>query len=206
MNNNLIINDENVAKIVTILKYVTLTFNDNIPIVRKEVPGEIMDKPFIGIINNGTDTTFKYYKILYSWLHGTEDAPIIVPNNDEIYNPNWCNIKVSNYTLNIFYDQNGNQHQDSTFNVYSDEPLYFKGETQEGGVTRNVKIRGPILLESNNKYRMPLSFIVNGVVVSPGIPKNFTVKVSIYKDRICSKYLGYINVSVKIINTSGPGE
>ncbi len=207
MSNNLIINDENVAKIVTILKYVTLTFTGIVPVsISRQIPGEIMEKPFINIKSISEDSSFKYYNVLYNWLHESEEAPILVPSINEIYTPNWCNIKVSNFTLNICYDQYGGQHQDDSFYIYSDEPLYFKGETQEGNIVRNVSITNPILVESSGQYQMPLTFNINGVTVLPGSPKDFTVKISIYKDRICSKYLGYINILTKVTNTSGPGE
>lgn len=207
MSENLIINDSNVVKVVTILKYVTLTYNGISPIViNRQIPGEIMEKPLVDVQHVSVDSNFKYYKVLYSWLHGSEDSPILVPSINGTYTPNWCNIRVSNFTLIISYDQYGGQHQDDTFNVYSDEPLYFKGETLDGAITRNVSITNPILVESSGQYRMPLTVNINGVVVLPGAPRDFTVKVSIYKDRICSKYLGYINIATQVANTSGPGE
>lgn len=53
---------------------------------------------------------------------------------------------------------------------------------------------------------MLMKIYINGVLVIPGTPKDFTVKVKIYKDYSCEKYIGYINVNVTMIKTTGPGE
>ncbi len=206
MSNNLIVNDKNVAKAVTVLKYVTLTFNADTPIIKRQIPGEIMEKEFLDIKHKSDVTGFKCYDILYNWLHGNEEAPIIVPNVDETYTPNLRSIKVTNSEVVLSYNEYGYQNQSNSFYIYSFDPLYFKGETLEGTITRNVTVASSVLLESDTTYKISLTFNINGVEVISGTPKTFTVKLSIFKDRMYSKYLGYIEIKVKIINTSGPGE
>lgn len=206
MSSNLILKDKNVAKVVNVLKYVTLTFNGDTTITKKQIPGEIMEKEFLNIKYKEDDIDFKYYDILYSWLHGDVEAPIIVPSVDETYTPKWCSIKATNSEVMLSYNEYGYQTQSNSFCIYSPEPLYFKGETLDGAITRNVTVTSPMLLESDGRYKIPLTFNVNGVEVIPGTPKTFKVKLSIFKDRIYSKYLGYIEISVRITNSSGPGE
>ena len=186
-NDNLKIDGNDVTKIITVLKYVNINFSEN---NTKQVPGSNLEVPFIDISNTKSDNDYKYYKVLYSWHHLGVDAPLLVPNVDTTYEANWCNIKATNSNITLTVDEYGHQFQSPSFYIISDEPLYFRGTTND----------------EDNKYKMSLTIYINGVILTPGTPKNFVVKLLIYKDYSCSKYIGSININVTMIKPSGPGE
>lgn len=130
----------------------------------------------------------------------------MVPNVDTTYEANWCSIKATNSNITLTVDEYNHQFQSPSFYIISDEPLYFRGETYDNAVKKNVKIDSVVLLDSNNKYKMTVNTYINGVVLVAGTPKNFVVKLLIYKDYSCSKYIGSININVTMIKPSGPGE
>lgn len=115
-------------------------------------------------------------------------------------------MKATNSKITLTLDEYDHQIQDKNFYMYADYPLYFKGQTNDGAIEKNVRIESTVLLDENNKYKMLMKIYINGVLVIPGTPKDFTVKVKIYKDYSCEKYIGYINVNVTMIKTTGPGE
>lgn len=200
MNNEIIINGQKAIKIVTVINYVNITFGDY---NTKQIPGTTLEKPSIDIQLIESNKTYNYYKVLYSWKYLGLDAPLIVPNNDTVYEPNFINIEATKETINIMWDKY-EQNQNNSFYITSIYPLYFKGETMDGIIKKDVRIERVTIIE-NNKYKMTLNFHVNGItnLVSS---KEFNVMLSIYKDYSCTKYLGYINVKIKMYVTSGPGE
>ena len=205
MSDNLIINNKDVAKVVTILKYVTITF-DEISIVRKAIPGEVIDVPTVDVIKKSTSNDQTIYQLLYDWKSGNVSMPILAPNTDKTYTPSWCIIKVPNENVNLVFSSSGTQTQSSTYLINSEEPLYIKGETMDGSIKRNVTVDNSISIANNNTYNLSLTFNINGIAVGLGTQKTYTVKLSLYKDRICSKYIGYINIIIKVTSSVGPGE
>lgn len=202
-NDNLKIDGKDVTKIIIVLKYVNINFSEN---NTKQVPGSILEVPFIDISNTKSDNDYKYYKVLYSWHHLGVDAPLLVPNVDTTYEANWCNIKATNSNITLTVDEYGHQFQSPSFYIISDEPLYFIGATNDGAIQKDVKVNSVITNDEDNKYKMSLTIYINGVILTPGTPKNFVVKLLIYKDYSCSKYIGSININVTMIKPSGPGE
>ena len=205
MGNNLTINDKNIAKVITVLKYVNISFSETADST-KQIPGTSLETPFIDVLSIGTDDDYKFYKLLYGWSHLGVDAPLLVPNVDTTYEANWCSIKATNSNITLTVDEYDHQFQSPSFYIISDEPLCFRGETYDNAVKKNVKIDSVVLLDSNNKYKMTVNTYINGVVLVAGTPKNFVVKLLIYKDYSCSKYIGSININVTMIKPSGPGE
>lgn len=206
MNSNLIIKDQSVAKVVTVLKYVTLTFNGDKQVIKRQIPGEITEKEKIDIKFVSQENVNNNYKILYNWLYNDIEAPLLVPNIDEDYYPNWCYMWVPVEAVLLYYNSSNYQTQEKDFIIRSTKPLYFKGETLDGNLVKNVSINRTIKTENENDFRVNLTFNIKDINVIPGSTKTFQVKLSIYKDHIFSKYLGYINISVKVTSTTGPGE
>lgn len=205
MGNNLTINDKNIAKVITVLKYVNISFSETADST-KQIPGTSLETPFIDVLSIGTDDDYKFYKLLYGWSHLGVDAPLLVPNVDTTYEANWCNIKATNSNITLTVDEYGHQFQSPSFYIISDEPLYFRGTTNDGAIQKDVKVNSVITNDEDNKYKMSLTIYINGVILTPGTPKNFVVKLLIYKDYSCSKYIGSININVTMIKPSGPGE
>jgi len=97
MSNNLIINDTNVAKVLKILKYVTLTFNGiPSPVIDKQIPNDLINAPEVPAQGGSIISGLKNYTLLYNWKKQSDNShmPILVPNIDTTYIPNWCTIKV----------------------------------------------------------------------------------------------------------------
>ena len=205
MSNNLTINDKNIAKVITVLKYVNISFSETADST-KQIPGTSLETPFIDVLSIGTDDDYKFYKLLYGWCHLGVDAPLLVPNVDTTYEANWCSIKATNSNITLTVDEYGHQFQSPSFYIISDEPLYFRGTTNDGAIQKDVKVNSVITNDEDNKYKMSLTIYINGVILTPGTPKNFVVKLLIYKDYSCSKYIGSININVTMIKPSGPGE
>lgn len=207
MNDNLVINDSNVVKVVKVLKYVTLTFNGITPIVTsKQIPGDVIASPVVAAKQGIQSGSIIPYDLLYNWKNGDSIMPLLVPNIDVTYSPDWCQIKVPASTLQIVYSPSGTQTQVGSYLINSRDPLYLRGETMDGSIKRNVTIENSMTAAIGNTYNLNLIFNINGIVIQPGASKTFTVKISFYKDRICTKFLGYVNISVYVFNSSGPGE
>ena len=209
MSNEIKINGKMVAKVATVIKYVTINFVEtinNTTTSTNQIPGMVLEKPTLAVTSTGNDNQYKYYKVLYSWKHQGVDAPMLVPNTEATYTSNFCNMKATNSKITLTLDEYDHQIQDKNFYIHADYPLYFKGQTNDGAIEKNVIIESTVLLDENNKYKMLIKIYINGVLVIPGTPKDFTVKVKIYKDYSCEKYIGYINVNVTMIKTTGPGE
>ena len=64
MGNNLTINDKNIAKVITVLKYVNISFSETADST-KQIPGTSLETPFIDVLSIGTDDDYKFYKLLY---------------------------------------------------------------------------------------------------------------------------------------------
>ena len=205
MGNNLTINDKNIAKVITVLKYVNISFSETADST-KQIPGTSLETPFIDVLSIGTDDDYKFYKLLYGWSHLGVDAPLLVPNVDTTYEANWCSIKATNSNITLTVDEYGHQFQSPSFYIISDEPLYFRGTTNDGAIQKDVKVNSAITNDEDNKYKMSITIYINGIVLTPGTPKNFVVKLLTYKDYSCSKYIGSININVTMIKPSGPGE
>ena len=62
----------------------------------------------------------------------------MVPNVDTTYEANWCSIKATNSNITLTVDEYGHQFQSPSFYIISDEPLYFRGETYDNAVKKNV--------------------------------------------------------------------
>ena len=113
----------------------------------------------------------------------------------------YFNDKYIGHTLKT--DSTSLKLQAITQEIKTDESSEIKEILELG---RNITFETTVLLDENNKYKMLMKIYINGVLVIPGTPKDFTVKVKIYKDYSCEKYIGYINVNVTMIKTTGPGE
>lgn len=208
MNDNLIINDKNVARVLTVLKYVTLTFHGDLTVVKKQIPGEVINAPVVDAQKDPVsdyNENYNYYYLLYNWEKGGLPMSLLVPNIDTDYDAYWCSIKVPKSELQIVYSTY-DQTQVGSYVINSQKPLYIRGETMDGSILRNVTINNNMTVASDNSYNLNLAFNINGASVAAGTSKIFDVKLSFYKDRICTKFIGLIYINIKLFNSTGPGE
>ena len=176
MGDNLIINDAKVKKVITVLKYVTLTFSGINPLQSlNAVPGEQIIPPFIGAqLGETLDTTIEY-NLLYNWIYLDVPMPLLVPTKDATYEAEWCLIKVPKATLEIVCSSYGTQNQVGNYIINSEYPLYIRAETWEGSILRNVSVKNNINVAVDSTYNQYLTFDINGVSVIPGTQKNFII-------------------------------
>ena len=204
MSNNLTINDSSVEKIVTVLKYVTINFNDQTNYKTTQIPGTPLEKKFINIKKVSQSTDYITYKIHFNWINNGVSAPLLVPSIDTTYTSEYCNMQVVNKTVEILYNNNA-QNQYTDFYIISSEPLYFTGKTFDGAVLKTIKVTNNITIFDTNKYKMNLAFFINGLGTLDNT-KSFNGIISVYKDYACEKYLGDITININVITNTGPGE
>lgn len=202
-------NLQNTLRIVTVVSFVNISFvfnqsrTENI----SQIPGSEMIKPQVedpvydGIVNGR-----KYYNVLYDWKNNGVSIPLLVPNINSSYDADYKEIDIPNSQTIINYSEYGDQTMSSLFILNSDCPLYFKGSTVENGITKDVYVNSVCSLNANERYSHNMGFVVSNVDLDAGEQKTYSVDLKIYKDVIKSKYLGKINLSVKVVSTAGPGE
>lgn len=200
----------NTEKIVTIVKYVTITFNfpsGDFEIMRL-IPGSNFSDhlPIKEMyLDDYIDHKF-FYQAVYEWVSNNVPIPLLVPNTNKTYSADICNIEFPDSAAVINYSQTGEQVTASEYKVYSDFPLYFTGVTSEGGIGKEVFITTSCSINDNGRYQYKLHFYVSNAVVVPGTPKSYLTTISLFKDYICSKYLGEVQITINIVSSAGPGE
>lgn len=83
--NNIILNNQNVKKVETILNYVNITFLEASNYNSLQLPGTILKKPFLDVVNISNNTNYKNYKALYSWKHNYLGDVILISGRGNKY-------------------------------------------------------------------------------------------------------------------------
>ncbi|MBP5407852.1 MAG: hypothetical protein J6Y42_01770 [Bacilli bacterium] len=207
MNNNIIVNNSDVAKVIKIVKYVNITFSTNPSNPQKLIPGSYFrDFLPLNVVEFDYNSDHRnYYKTVYDWKNNNVSIPLLVPNTNKTYIADYCEFDFSDLDAVINYSQTGQQTMARVYEVYSDEPLYFTATTTEGNETKEVYVNATCSLNSN-RYKYSLSFYVSDVSVVPGTPKTYTTIISLFKDYNCSKYLGEVQIEIIVVSSAGPGE
>ena len=199
----------NTEKIVTIVKYVTITFNfpSGDYETMRLIPGSnFSDYLPIKELYLEDHSDHKYfYHAIYEWVNNNVPIPLLVPNTNKTYIAEVCNIEFPDTAAVINYSQNGEQAMANEYKVYSYSPLYFTGITSEGGIDKEVFITVDCRL-SGGRYEYNLQFYVSNAIIVPGTPKSYLTTISLFKDYICSKYLGEVQITINIVSSAGPGE
>ena len=198
----------NTEKIVTIVKYVTITFNfpSGDHETMRLIPGSNFSD-YLPIkemyLDDCIDHKF-FYQAVYEWVNNNVPIPLLVPNTNKTYSADICNIEFPDSAAVINYSQTGEQVMASEYKVYSDFPLYFTGVTSEGGIDKEVFITTSCT--NNGRFVYSLQFYVSNAIIVLGTPKSYTTTISLFKDYICSKYLGEVQITINIVSSAGPGE
>lgn len=203
------INNSNVAQIVKIIKYITLSFIDTYETIpsQQRVPGEFLEFFSIDPVYIQTIGNNKQYSLFYDWVHNNVSMPLLVPNTNTTYTALRCEVLVPNGTINMSVNEYGGQTLDNLFRVICINPLYFTAVTSENNIDKPFAISQSIILDTQtNKYLHNLLFDISDANVVPGTPKQYVVRLSIYKDKLRSKYLGTISFTFELVKTTGTGE
>ena len=206
----MIINNRNVRDVLVIVKYAKISFTYNfispVTVENNLIVGEALTPPLLSPLETYEETGRIDYYVIYDWLNNGDSIPLLVPNSDTNYTASYCNFDIPDSTTIIMVDGQGNQSLVNDYILKSEKPLYFTGSTIDSTITKEVSISFIRTMDNNGKYVHNLSFYVNNANVPSGGEKQFTVDMKIYKDMICSKYLGTISFNIKLVSTVGPGE
>ncbi|MBP5408262.1 MAG: hypothetical protein J6Y42_03915 [Bacilli bacterium] len=198
----------NTEKIVTIVKYVTITFNfpSGDYEIMKLIPGSNFSDylPMKELYLEDHSDHKYFYHAIYEWVNNNVPIPLLVPNTNKTYIAEVCNIEFPDSAAVINYSQNGKQTMASEYKVHSNSPLYFTGMTSEGGLDKEVFITTSCT--NNGRFVYSLQFYVSNAIIVLGTPKSYTTTISLFKDYICSKYLGEVQITINIVSSAGPGE
>ena len=109
--------NNNITKIIQIIKYVNLEFYDNNVCIHSDpyVPGESLeffsiDPIFIQDIGN-----YKKYSLFYDWMHNNTSMPLLVPNEETIYTSYRCDILVPKGVIDVSILDHNVQHLENDF-------------------------------------------------------------------------------------------
>lgn len=200
---------KNRSRLVSLINFVNVSFvyNSNRTIIITQIAGSEMIKPQPDNYTNFIiENNRRKYQILYNWINGNSSIPLLVPNNDISYNAFYCNIDIPNYQVIINYNEQEIQVMATSFKLFSDFPLYFKGTTKENNIKKDVFIDSNCSIKSDGRYEHQIDFTITNVDLEAGEQKEYDITMGLYKDLICSQCLGTITINVKVINTIGPGE
>lgn len=200
---------DNKTRTVSSINYVDVSFvyNPSRTIIITQIAGSEMVIPQP---DNYTSYTIvnsrRKYQILYNWISGNSNIPLLVPNNDISYSAFYCDVDIPNSQIIIDYDEQEGQSMATSFTLVSDYPLYFRGTTEENNIKKDVFIDSVCSIRSDGRYEHQMDFTVSNADVEAGGQKEYDITMKLYKDLICSKCLGTITINVKAISTIGPGE
>ena len=179
--------------------------NNTLKYDTNQTPGDELDeKKFI--TGPTTSNSEKHYRILYNWLHGQLTAPILVPKVNSNYTSQICELSVPNTIIILIYN-NGEQSMNDSFVMKATYPLYFSAYYYKNSVSYETNINSIIHFRSyTNKYEHDITLSINDSDYQEGTTSNYSVCVRIYKDHLKTKYLGEIELRVRMTSTICPGE
>lgn len=206
----MIINNRNVRDVLVLVKYVNISFTYNFSPQTTDqmsmIVGGVLTPPLLNPLETYEETGRIDYYVIYDWLNNGDSIPLLVPNTDTNYVASYCNLDIPSSTTVITVDENGNQSVVGDFLLNSEKPLYFTASTIDNQVVKEVYVSSIRSLDNQGNYIHELSFYVSNANVQAGSQKQLTVDMKLFKDMICSKYLGTISFNINLVSTVGPGE
>ena len=71
----------------------------------------------------------------------------------------------------------------------------------------NIKVSAGGEVDNKEQIRRYINYYKEGCIfLFSGTPKSYTTTISLFKDYICSKYLGEAQITINIVSSAGPGE
>lgn len=208
--NNINTTNPDIARVVTIVRYVDINFNVNNVLYESHhlIPNTLLETPIHEPIYLGISNSKKRYNVIYDWTYNNVSYPILVPDINTTYQASLILLTIPDEQAHILCDSYGKQRMGSFYNLTFTYPLYFKATTIEidSDIEKEVLVDPTYVVNQDNTYTHQMNFVITDPILIPGIPKNYTITLELYKDLLKTKYIGSITLSANISSTITPGD